>query len=90
MFLLPVIGEARIIETAHIADAVPFIDEETWFLVDLDNTMFEGKQALGHTDWLYDERRKREQNGMTPEEAVQNSYPDWIRTQEICPVQPLE
>lgn len=46
---------AKIIETAHIADAIPYIDEETWFLVDLDNTMFESKQALGHANWFYDE-----------------------------------
>lgn len=90
MLVLPLIGEARIITTAHIADAVQLVDEDSWFLVDLDNTMFEAKQALGHTDWLYDERQKREQNGMSREEAVQASYPDWIKTQQICPVQPLE
>lgn len=63
--LLPLIGEARIIETANVADAIQFIDEDTWFLVDLDITMFEGKQALGHTEWFYDKAYQKMKNGMT-------------------------
>lgn len=88
--LLPLIGEARIIETAHVADAIQFIDEDTWFLVDLDNTMFEAKQALGHANWFYDEMQKRLQNGMSREEAIRDSYPGWVKTQQVCPVKPLE
>jgi len=88
--LLPIIAEAKIIETAHIADALPYIDEETWFLVDLDNTMFEAKQALGHANWFYDEMQQRLQKGMTREEAIRDTYPGWIKTQQACPVKPLE
>lgn len=88
--LLPLIVEARIIETAQVADAVKFIDEDTWFLIDLDNTMFEAKQALGHANWFYDEMQKKVQNGMSREESIRDTYPDWIRTQQICPVKPLE
>jgi hypothetical protein len=39
--------EAKIIETRYIEDVIPLIDEDTWFLVDLDNCLFEGSQALG-------------------------------------------
>lgn len=88
--LLPLVGEARIIETAHVADVIQFIDEDTWFLVDLDNTMFEAKQALGHANWFYDEMQKRLQNGMSREEAIRDSYPGWIKTQQVCSVKPLE
>jgi len=89
-FLFPLLGEAKIIETAHIADAIQFIDEDTWFLVDLDNTMFEAKQALGHANWFYDEMQQRLQNGMSREEAIRDAYPGWIKTQQVCPVKPLE
>lgn len=88
--LFPFLGEGKIIETAHIADAIQFIDEDTWFLVDLDNTMFEAKQALGHANWFYDEIQQRLQNGMSREEAIRDAYPGWIKTQQVCPVKPLE
>jgi hypothetical protein len=88
--LLPIVSEAKIIETAHIVDAIQFTDEDTWFLVDLDNTMFEAKQALGHANWFYDEMQQRLQNGMSREEAIRDAYPGWIKTQQVCPVKPLE
>lgn len=87
---LPFFGEAKIIETAHIADVVPFIDQDTWFLVDLDNTLFEGAQALGHANWFYDEVQERMQKGMSKEEAIRDFYPNWIKTQKACRVKPLE
>lgn len=88
--LLPFLSEAKIIETAHVADALPYIDQETWFLVDLDNTMFEGKQALGHANWFYDEIEQRMSGGMSREEAIRDFYPNWIKTQPICSVKALE
>lgn len=89
-FLLPFASKAKIIETAHVADALAYIDADTWFLVDLDNTMFEGKQALGHADWFYDELQQRIQKGLTREEAFQEFYPEWVKTQQRCPVKTLE
>lgn len=82
--------EAKIIETQHIEDVVPYIDEDTWFLVDLDNCMFEGAQALGHANWFYDELQQRLQKGMSREEAIADAYPLWIKAQKVCPVKPLE
>lgn len=83
-------ADARIIETCHIEDVVPLIDKETWFLVDLDNCMFEGAQALGHANWFYDEMQQRLQKGMSREEAIADAYPGWVKTQKICRVKPLE
>ena len=82
--------EAKIIETHHIEDVMPLIDSETWFLVDLDNCMFEGAQALGHANWFYDELQQRMQKGMSREEAIADAYPGWIKTQKACKVKPLE
>jgi Protein of unknown function (DUF2608) len=90
LFSLPLKSSAKIIETFHIADVVPMIDEECWFLVDLDNTLFEAKQALGHADWFYDEIQKRIKQGMNREEAIRDAYPLWIKVQSVCEVQPLE
>lgn len=88
--LFPFMGEAIIVETAHVADAIPYIDEDTWFLVDLDNTMFQAKQALGHANWFYDIVGEKMQKGMTRDEAIRDWYPNWIKTQPICPVVAIE
>lgn len=82
--------EAKIIETKHIEDVLPFIDDDTWFLVDLDNCMFEGAQALGHANWFYDELQQRMQKGMSREEAISDAYPHWIKAQRVCKIKPLE
>lgn len=87
---LPLLGEAKIIETYHIADVMPLIDDDTWVLVDLDNTFFEAKQALGHTLWFFDEVDQRMQKGMSRDDAIRDMYPYWIQTQRITAVQPLE
>lgn len=84
-------GEAAIIETRTIKDALPFIDDATWVLVDLDNTVYEGKQALGHTEWFYDKAFALMKNeGMTLDEATRACYPEWIEIQKICPVKCVE
>lgn len=88
--LIPFTSEAKIVETARVADVLPYIDEETWFLIDLDNTLFEAKQSLGHADWFYDELQVRMQKGMSRDEAIKDAYPGWIKTQAVCPVKPLE
>ncbi|MES2121867.1 MAG: DUF2608 domain-containing protein [Chlamydiota bacterium] len=84
--LVPLISQAAVIQTARVA----LIDEDTWFLVDLDNTLFEAKQAFGHIHWFYDEVDLRMQRGMTRDEAFLDAYPNWIKAQQICPVKPLE
>lgn len=82
--------EAKVIETKHVKDVLSFIDEDTWFLVDLDNCMFEGAQALGHANWFYDQLQQRTQKGISREEAIKDIYPTWIKTQRVCKVKPLE
>lgn len=32
--------QAKVIQTQYIKDVIPLIDEDTWFLVDLDNCFF--------------------------------------------------
>lgn len=82
--------EAKVIVTNHIKDVPALIDKDTWFLVDLDNCMFEAAQALGHANWFYDEMQKFTEKGMTRDEAIATAYPGWIKTQQACRVKPLE
>jgi hypothetical protein len=88
--LIPFFTQAKILELSQVINVINFIDQDTWLLVDLDNTLFEAKQALGHANWFYDEIDKRMQQGMSKEEAIKDAYPLWIKVQEICPVKPME
>lgn len=88
--LFPFVSEAKIIETITIETVVPLVDEDTWLVVDLDNTVFEGKQALGHTEWFYDKAYALMKDGLTLEEATRECYPEWIEIQKLCPVKPVE
>lgn len=81
---------AKIIETQHVEDVISLIDEETWFLVDLDNCLFQSAQALGHANWFYDLLKDRTQQGMERNEAIADFYPEWIKTQKACRVKPVE
>lgn len=88
---LPFVGDAKIIETTTIEDIIPLIDADTWLVLDLDNTVFEGKQALGHTDWFYDKAfAMMRDGGLSIEEATRECYPEWIEIQKVCPVKPVE
>lgn len=90
-FSLPIAAQAKIVETVSVETVVALIDADTWVLVDLDNTLFEGKQALGHTEWFYDKAyAMMRQQGLTLEEATRECYPEWIEIQKVCPVKPIE
>jgi len=81
---------AEVISLNRIAD-LPFNrHERCWLLVDLDNCLFESKQALGHANWFYDLVHDREALGMSQQEAIKDAYPLWIMVQERCQVQPIE
>lgn len=87
---LPLVSEAKIIETITIEDVMPLVDEDTWIVLDLDNTVYEGKQALGHTEWFFDKAYALMRDGMTLEEAIRECYPEWLEIQKVCPVKPVE
>jgi Protein of unknown function (DUF2608) len=87
---IPLMAETKIVETATVKNIIPFVDKDTWVLVDLDNTTFEGKQALGHTEWFYEKAHAKMREGMTLEEATRACYPEWIEIQKVCPVKPVE
>lgn len=80
----------EIIESSTIADVLPLIDEDTWVLVDLDNTVFQAKQALGHVNWLQHEVQKQIDAGKSREEAFHSLYPLWKKTQIMTEVTPVE
>ena len=67
------------------------ITETSWVLFDLDNTVFESKQALAHADWIMDllTTHMRE-TGLNIRDASDDLYPRWLNTLSAGEVQPVE
>lgn len=79
-----------ILETHTVHDVLPLIDQDTWLLLDLDNTLFQASQALGHVDWLWAEISKLIAQGMSQQDAFHSMYPLWKKTQMLTDVIPVE
>lgn len=80
----------EVIEIQTVKDIHYDWKSDVWFLVDLDNCLFEAKQAYGHADWFYDLLEQRINKGMTKTEAIHDAYPHWIEAQKNCEVQAIE
>jgi hypothetical protein len=81
---------AEIIQINRMEQILPYIDETTWVLFDIDDTLYESKLQVGRSRWFFHEVEKRIADGQDYESAIKECYPDWIRCQEICPIRPPE
>lgn len=81
---------AEIIQIDRMEKILPYIDEHTWVLFDLDDTLIESQLQVGRAKWFFYEVEKRIGEGADYESAVLACYPEWIRSQEICPIRPPE
>ncbi len=49
--LLPILAQAKVIESKHYADVLPFMDQQTLLVTDLDNTVIRPNQTIGSDQW---------------------------------------
>ncbi len=82
--------EAKIVHTSHIEDLLSHLNESTWVLFDLDDTLLEGENQLGRAKWYYHETEKLMRRGLSDVDAQKLFYPQWILSQTICPTRTLE
>ncbi|HSX27129.1 MAG TPA: DUF2608 domain-containing protein [Chlamydiales bacterium] len=81
---------AEIIETNQMEDILPHIDETTWVLFDIDNTLLESSIQAGRAEWFHHEIRKLVAQGLDKETAEELFYPDWDRFMNHCPIRTPE
>jgi FMN phosphatase YigB (HAD superfamily) len=81
---------AEIIEIDHMDQILPHVDETTWVLFDIDDTLLESELQVGRAKWFFYEVEKEMAQGLDYESAVLACYPEWIRMQEICPIRSPE
>ena len=81
---------AEIIQTNRMEDVLPFVDENTWVLFDIDDTLVESKLQVGRAKWFFYEVKKLVDERHNLESAILELCPEWIRVQEVCPIRPPE
>jgi hypothetical protein len=72
----------QVIETSDFAQAFTYLEEDTFFVVDLDNTLVEAAQHLGSEQWFshhFEHFVKNE--GLDQDEALARIVPLWIEVQ---------
>jgi hypothetical protein len=81
---------AEVIETDKIEEIAPYVDEQTWVIFDIDDTLIESKLQLGRCMWYKDEIEKLKNLGHDDGVANDLMIPILDRVREACPVQTLE
>ncbi len=68
-----------------------YIDKETLILLDLDHTVFEGKDyGYGHANWFYDRIEKGKTVGIEETQTIKKIFPHWLYSQKNAQVKPVE
>ena len=88
LFVFPIFGQ--VISSPTIETLIEKGEKPFWLVIDLDNTLFEGKEAFGHSHWFDDHYAKEIAKGSTKAEAVAKLYIPWIESQKVNHVQPVE
>ena len=90
IFLFAFALHAEIIETNRMEEILPHVDNTSWVLFDIDDTLLESAIQAGRSKWYFHEVAKLMEQGHDNETAQKLFYPEWIRSQEICPVRTPE
>lgn len=87
LFLLPLISSfADIHTTRELQDLFIYVEEDTWVLFDIDDTLIEPSTQVGRAEWFYRQTERLMLEGMSKEAAVLAFYPEWIQVQKKIPI----
>lgn len=77
-------------ESDKLEDILPYIEEDTWVLIDVDNTLIESTMHLGSAQWRPHLRQKVRDAGWqgSQEEMVIDRF--WLFVQPFIPVRPVD
>ncbi|GEM_PF-988881 len=84
--LAPVVLWGVVFESGKIEDMLPYVDQETWVFLDVDNTMIESTQQLGSAQWRNHIRKKARECGYSPEEVELALDKFWVFVQHFASV----
>lgn len=80
----------EIIEIQTVDEMLPFLEEETLFIFDIDNTIMEPTQTLGSDQWFYHRKDQYLKKGYSPQEALESALAEWMSVQNLTRVKLVE
>lgn len=87
LFFFPILLCAVILQTNRMEDVLNHVDETSWALFDLDDTVFESSIQYGRAKWYWHEfSALKKERGLDDRGAHAILYPSWIEAQEKCPI----
>jgi FMN phosphatase YigB (HAD superfamily) len=81
---------AKIIQTNTMEEILPYIDEDTWVIFDIDNVLLEPSIQAGRHEWFLHEVEKFMARGVDFQTAEELVGPCWRSFMEICPMRTPE
>jgi hypothetical protein len=90
LLLFPIFIHGTIVQTDHIEDVLPYVDQNTIVFFDVDDTLFTANTQLGKAFRFLDEWKMLKDRGVDEEQALEICRKSWDAIQEKCLVQYLE
>ena len=91
LFFLIASLSAEIIPTNRMEEILPHIDEDTWVLFDIDNTLLEPAIHAGTVPWFHHQvNQLMTERGIDRHAAEELFLPEWDRFLAICPIRTPE
>lgn len=91
IFLVAFSLHAEIIRTNSMEEILPHVDETTWVLFDIDNTLIESAVQAGRAEWFdHEVKQLMLAQGLDRHTADRLLFPEWDSFMEICPIQTPE
>ncbi len=81
---------AEIFETTRMEEILPFVDETTWVLFDIDDTLLESELQAGRTKWFYHEFAKQMAEGKDKNEVIRSVDEEYLKIVDLCPIRTPE
>lgn len=82
---------AEILQTNSMEEIFPHVDETTWVLFDIDNTLIESAIHAGRAEWFdHEVKQLMLAKGIDRYTADKLLFPNWDAFMEICPIQTPE
>lgn len=83
-------ANGEFLEIDSLKEMLPYIDQNSLLLLDIDNTLMEPVQSLGGDQWFRHHKKELLQQGLSHNEALEQSLRDWRAVQHLSKMQAVE
>lgn len=80
----------KIVEAPHFKDLLNFVTDNTLVILDVDDTLLLPCQTLGNDTWFCYRKKNYEEQGMTPNDALEKTIAEWEAIRHLTKVRIVE